>query len=79
MDADGDGSVTSEELKAGLTEAGLELSDADCEDMVYVVDRDGDGQIDLEEIRTLRYMEQELLQKSQSNMVSTVRNPRHNG
>ena len=66
LDTDGDGQLTLEELRRGLAE--LDLSDADCEDMLYAVDRDGDGQISLSEIRTLAYMEQHVRSLTRENM-----------
>ena len=50
LDADGDGSITSAELKQGVPD----LTDADVEDMIFAVDRDGDNAIDLDEIRSLQ-------------------------
>ena len=61
LDADGDGSITSAELKQGVPD----LTDADVEDMIFAVDRDGDNAIDLDEIRSLQYLERDAIRMSQ--------------
>lgn len=43
--------LQAEELQASLTKAGIDLSDADLEQFIKAMDRDGDGVIDYEEWR----------------------------
>jgi calcium-binding protein CML len=52
FDADGNGKIDAEELKAILTrstEAGTELTVADCQDIINDFDDDKDGMLDFEE------------------------------
>ena len=49
FDDDGSGSINASELKMALQHMGLELSSAEVDSMMATADKDGDGEIDLEE------------------------------
>ncbi|XP_048255646.1 leucine-rich repeat-containing protein 74A-like isoform X1 [Haliotis rufescens] len=50
FDADGSMSVTHEEFKEGLRDAGIPLSDLQVEEIIKQLDMDGDGEIDFSEL-----------------------------
>ena len=47
IDRDGNGLISEEEIRFFMTNLGEALSDSDIEDMISLVDLDGDGQINL--------------------------------
>ena len=49
MDADSNGSIDSQELKAAFGAVGVELTSKELKAMMHEADRDGDGQIDADE------------------------------
>ncbi|KAF8944057.1 hypothetical protein BGZ47_004720 [Haplosporangium gracile] len=51
IDHNNDNELQADELQASLTKAGIDLSDADLEQFIKAMDRDGDGVIDYEEWR----------------------------
>ncbi|KAG0284478.1 hypothetical protein BGZ96_011149 [Linnemannia gamsii] len=51
IDHNNDNELQAEELQASLVKAGIDLSDADLEQFIKAMDRDGDGVIDYEEWR----------------------------
>lgn len=54
LDLDDDGHISMDELKAGFRKAGVTgLSQAHYDDILSVVDTDGDGSIDVKELSTL--------------------------
>ena len=48
FDADGSGSISTEEFREVMTSQGAMLSAAECNEIISEADRDGDGEIDLE-------------------------------
>ncbi|KAG0082178.1 hypothetical protein BGZ90_010502 [Linnemannia elongata] len=56
IDHNNDNELQAEELQASLTKAGIDLSDADLEQFIKAMDRDGDGVIDYEEWRDFLVM-----------------------
>ncbi|VEL13546.1 unnamed protein product [Protopolystoma xenopodis] len=51
MDADGNGFIDAAELKATLTSLGLYHSDKEIDEKICEVDRDENGQLDIEGIK----------------------------
>ncbi|KAF9403758.1 hypothetical protein BGZ94_004527 [Podila epigama] len=51
IDHNNDNEIQAEELQASLAKAGIEMSDADLQQFIKTMDRDGDGKIDFEEWR----------------------------
>ncbi|KAF9147381.1 hypothetical protein BG015_010983 [Linnemannia schmuckeri] len=51
IDHNNDNGLQADELQASLTKAGIDLSDADLEQFIKAMDKDGDGVIDYEEWR----------------------------
>eukprot|EP00931_Biecheleriopsis_adriatica_P037206 TRINITY_DN21354_c0_g1_i1.p1 TRINITY_DN21354_c0_g1~~TRINITY_DN21354_c0_g1_i1.p1 ORF type:complete len:340 (-),score=91.56 TRINITY_DN21354_c0_g1_i1:157-1176(-) len=49
IDASGDGNVTGEELRAGLSELGFKMSDTDLASVMSVIDKDGGGEVSVKE------------------------------
>ena len=49
MDVDGGGSISQEEMMAGLAKRGLILSDAAAKDLMESIDEDGSGEVDFDE------------------------------
>jgi len=49
FDADGSGSISTDEFREVMTSQGAMLSSSECNEIISEADRDGDGEIDLEE------------------------------
>ena len=48
FDADGSGSISTEEFREVMTSQGAKLSDSECNEIIKEADTDGDGEINLE-------------------------------
>jgi len=58
FDADGSGSISTDEFREVMTSQGAMLSSSECNEIISEADRDGDGEIDLEEFVNLLKGEQ---------------------
>jgi len=53
FDADGSGSISTDEFREVMTSQGAKLSSSECNEIINEADRDGDGEINLEEFVNL--------------------------
>ncbi|XP_053374992.1 leucine-rich repeat-containing protein 74A-like isoform X2 [Mercenaria mercenaria] len=74
FDKDGSMSVTHEEFVEGIEETGIKLSDGEIEELLNELDRDGDGEINYNELVVSHVDFQE--KREQINTVLTVMQPR---
>jgi len=70
IDSSGDGNVTGEELRAGLSDLGFKLSDADLQSIMSVIDKDGGGEVSVKEFdRAMRAAEKLPAKKEKKDLV----------